>query len=81
MRKYLGGGKYSEDDNFFKAYREIYNDEPRAAAYWLQELQKTIPEDDDIRDDISDLIHKLNKSYNLLEEAKKDIEYINDLQG
>jgi hypothetical protein len=74
-RKYSGGGKYDNDQNFRKAYREIYNvNAPDAAVHWLKEVQKTNPDDKDI----SELIQKLEKSGRLLKEAQKDIEDLDD---
>lgn len=76
VRKYLGGGKYSNDTNFNHAYREIYNiDPPDDAVYWLKEVQKRTPADEDI----SNLIQKLEMSSNLLKDGRKDIERINDM--
>jgi len=71
MRKYSGGGKYDNDENFRKAYREIYNaNAPDAAVHWLKEVQKTNPDDKDI----SELIKKIEKSSRLLKEAQRGIE-------
>jgi hypothetical protein len=76
-RKYLGGGKYTDNDNFHRAYREIYNvSVPDAAVYWLGEVQKTNPEDTNI----SKIKQKLEESGRLLNDALKDIEEINDLE-
>ena len=74
-RKYLGGGKYDNDQNFRKAYREIYNvNAPDAAVHWLKEVQKTNPDDKDI----SELIQKLETSSRLLKESQRGIEDLND---
>ena len=75
-RKYLGGGKYSDNDSFNHAYREIYNvNPPDAAVYWLGEVQKTNPDTN-----ISKIKQKLETSGKLLKEAQKEIEEISDLE-
>jgi len=77
-RKYLGGGKYNEDDNFINAYREIHNvDAPTAAVHWLKEFHKHHKRDREILE----LIDNLEYSGELLDKAKKDMEKLNDYEG
>ena len=71
LNKNLGCGKYTNDINFTRAYREVFNlYEPDAVVYWLGEVKKSNPEDEDI----SELIQKLETCGRLLKEAKKRID-------
>jgi len=77
-RKYLGGGKYNENDNFYKAYRAIYSvDAPTAAVHWLKEFHKEHKHDSKILE----LIDNLEHSGELLDDAKRDMEKLNDYEG
>lgn len=75
MRNYLGGGKYTDDENFKNAYTEVNNvSAPTDALYWLEEAHKEHPDETDIKK----LIKKLTKSGKLLTEAQERIEELYD---
>lgn len=69
MRNYLGGGKYTHDENFNNANRVMYQ-QPDAAVYWLTRAKDNHPEDDEI----DELIERLETSQKLLNDVQKRID-------